>query len=414
MSYITELRQRRAARFAEARAILDAAEKDKRALTAEEQAEYDTRRAEVEALRREIEAREDALKVERELAASTGRQAGGQDEPNEPAGRSGGEAADTPVRSRPEYRAAFTEFLRGRGMHREYRAMQADDDAGGGYLVPDQFAAGLIQAADAAVFIRRLATIETLTQAGSLGAVSLDGDLSDATWTTELATGAEDTGLTFGKRKLEPHSIAKRVKISNTLLRLSSRDVEALVRDRLAYKFGITMEKAYLTGSGAGQPLGVFTASNDGIPTSRDVSTGNTTTAMTFDGLKKAKYSLKAAYWPRAQWAFHTDGVYQLDTIKDSNGQYVLQPDLRAGGTVDRLLGFPVNVSEYVPNTFTTGLYVGILADWSYYWIADALDMTVQVLKELYAETNQTGFIGRMESDGMPVLAEAFVRVKLA
>ena len=53
----------------------------------------------------------------------------------------------------------------------------------------------------------------------------------------------------------------------------------------------------------------------------------------------------------------------------------------------------PSNVSEFVPNTFTTGLFVGIVGDWSTYWIADALDMTVQRLIELYAEANQTGFI---------------------
>jgi hypothetical protein len=38
----------------------------------------------------------------------------------------------------------------------------------------------------------------------------------------------------------------------------------------------------------------------------------------------------------------------------------------------------------------------------------------VQRLNELYAETNQVGFIGRLETDGMPVLEEAFVRVTLA
>jgi HK97 family phage major capsid protein len=62
----------------------------------------------------------------------------------------------------------------------------------------------------------------------------------------------------------------------------------------------------------------------------------------------------------------------------------------------------------------TTGNYVGILGDFSYYWIADALDMQVQRLVELYAATNQVGFIARREVDGMPVLEEAFVRVKLA
>jgi HK97 family phage major capsid protein len=71
-------------------------------------------------------------------------------------------------------------------------------------------------------------------------------------------------------------------------------------------------------------------------------------------------------------------------------------------------------MSEYMSNTFTTGLYVGILGDFSNYWIADAQSLEFQVLSELYAETNQVGLIGRMDSDGMPVLEEAFVRVKLA
>jgi hypothetical protein len=39
--------------------------------------------------------------------------------------------------------------------------------------------------------------------------------------------------------------------------------------------------------------------------------------------------------------------------------------------------------------------------------------MQFQRLNELYAETNQTGIIGRKETDGQPVLSEAFARVKL-
>jgi HK97 family phage major capsid protein len=71
-------------------------------------------------------------------------------------------------------------------------------------------------------------------------------------------------------------------------------------------------------------------------------------------------------------------------------------------------------MSEYAPNTFTASQYVGILGDFSYVWIADSLQMEMQRLEELFASTNQVGLIGRLESDGMPVLSEAFVRVKLA
>ena len=40
--------------------------------------------------------------------------------------------------------------------------------------------------------------------------------------------------------------------------------------------------------------------------------------------------------------------------------------------------------------------------------------MRVQYPNELCAETDQVGFIGRLEADGAPVLWEAFVRLKLA
>lgn len=168
-----------------------------------------------------------------------------------------------------------------------------------------------------------------------------------------------------------------------------------------------------MTGNGANQALGVFTASNDGISTARDVSTGNTNTAITYDGLKEAKYFMKAGYWPRLRWVFHRDAVKMLAKIKDGEGRYMWQDSVRVGEP-DILLGFPVHMSEYAPNTFANGLYVGILGDFGKYWIADSLAMEIQVLAELYARTNQVDYIARLENDAMPVLEEAFVRVTLA
>jgi len=134
---------------------------------------------------------------------------------------------------------------------------------------------------------------------------------------------------------------------------------------------------------------------------------------MGADGLINAKHSIKSGYWPRLTWVFHRDGISQLRKLKDGNGNYIWQPGLSAD-LPDRILEVPYRVSEYAPNTFTTGLYVGAIGDFRYYQVVIALDMTIQRLEELYAEANQTGFIGRMEADGQPVLAEAFARVTLA
>jgi HK97 family phage major capsid protein len=114
---------------------------------------------------------------------------------------------------------------------------------------------------------------------------------------------------------------------------------------------------------------------------------------------------------PNLRWVFHRDAIKQIRKLKDGNGQYLWTPGL--SGTPDMICEVPFIMSEYAPNTFTSGLYVGIIGDFTYYWIAEALGMQMKRLNELYAETNQVGFIGRMEVDGMPVLEEAFVRVKL-
>jgi HK97 family phage major capsid protein len=156
----------------------------------------------------------------------------------------------------------------------------------------------------------------------------------------------------------------------------------------------------------------VFTASANGVSTARDVATDNAATEIAADNLQECKYALKGQYWAKAQWVGHRDWVKRVSKLKNSEGQYLWQPGLQAGQP-DRLLNFPVNMSEFAPNTFTANLYVAVLGDFSNYWIADVLAMEIQRLDELYAATSQTGFKIETHSDGMPVLAEAFVRSKM-
>ena len=173
--------------------------------------------------------------------------------------------------------------------------MQSGSDAQGGYLVAaEDFVKELIKSVDDQVFIRQLVRTFQVPQAASLGVPTLDSDPDDADWTSELQTGNEDSSMAFGKRSLSPNPLAKRIKVPQQLLRQAVIGAEQLVIDRLGYKFAVTQEKAFLTGSGSSQPLGVFTASNNGISTDRDVSTGNTTTAIGFDGLIEAKFSVKS------------------------------------------------------------------------------------------------------------------------
>ncbi len=403
---LKRFREQRGALVTEMRTLVDTAENEKRELTGDELAKHSTLFDKADNLRKQIEAEQRTVESERAAADA--------------AAEAEERAAKNPEAAAKEDRAmkAFRSLLRGAtpggDVAAEMRALQAGSDTEGGYIsAPGQFVAQLLKNVDNAVFVRNRATKFQVPKAESLGVPTLDTDLADADWTTELQTGSEDTSMRFGKRELRPHPVAKLLKVSKKLVRTSALPIETIINDRMAYKFGVTCEKAYMTGDGAQKPLGMFTASADGIPTSRDVSTGNTTTSVTWDGLINAKYSVKAQYWPNSAWVFHRDALKQISKLKDGDGQYLWRPSQREADP-DMILGRPMEVSEYAPNTFTTGLYVGLFGDLSYYWIADALDMTVQVLRELYAATNQDGFIARQETDGMPVLSEAFARVALA
>lgn len=313
-----------------------------------------------------------------------------------------------------EFAQAFEDYLR-TGVRKDIlvrNALQADDNPAGGFLLaPMQTVSQLIKAVDDLLFMRQLATKFTVAGSDSLGAASLDTDPEDGTWSSEIATVDEDTAMAFGKRELKPNLCAKLIKVSMKLLARAG-NAEGIVTARLAYKFGVTQEKGFLTGTGVNEPLGVFTASASGVPTTQDVNSGSTTN-YTANGLIDTKYKLKAQYLRNARWLLPRTGIQKIAKLTDGVGQYLWQPSIQLGQP-DMLSGHPVLMSEYVPNTFTNGNYIGMFADFSHYWIADAMNFSIQRLVELYAATSQVGFIGRLEADGQPVLAEAFARIKAA
>lgn len=413
MPSIRELMEQRAALVTQEREHLERLEKEGRALLGDDQTQYEKRAKDIgdldtqisglEARDKALESakkREGALTEQRTQRAASGEQAKGNS-------------------GQPEEMRSYTKFLK-RGLSHmseaEVRAFTMGSDTEGGYLrVPNVMVGGILKAVDDATPTRALCTTYQVGGAESLGVVTLDTDAEDADWTSELLTGNEEDSVRFGKRELRVHPLAKRLRVSNKLLNSTVIDIAGYLQGRMGYKVGVTLEKQFMSGNGVMKPLGVFTAHADGIPTSRDVSTGNATTAITADGLIEAKHSIKAQYWssPSFRWQFHRDALKNIRKLKLGDGQYIWQPGISADLPA-RILDVPYIANEYVPNTFTTGLYVGIIGDFRFYWIADGQTMAMQVLRELYAETNQTGYIMRSEHDGQPVMAEAFARVKLA
>ena len=359
------------------RAMLDKASAEKRELTGDEETAYQKADGEVEALDKVINA---AVAAEQRSAKLAEREANlrarqtqpirpeirGEHEPEKavmlpsklrrrwaPEVRAAWEARET-----PEYEAAFNEYLVGSPSAEDMRALSVGTGSQGGYTVPVQeFVNQLIAKLDDEVPLLAKATKFDLPQAQSLGAPSIEANPADSDWTSELATGSEDSTLAFGKRELTPWPLAKLLKVSKKLLRASPVGIEGVVRDRLAYKIAIPVSKALNSGTGANQPLGIFVASAQGITTGRD-TTLLTSSAIDPDKLITMRHSIRDAY-KNLTWVMHRTTLAAIRKLKGSaTGNYMWQPGMGMMNVPSTLLDFPYVLDDkYAP---TLGLRMGL------------------------------------------------------
>jgi HK97 family phage major capsid protein len=409
---IKDLLEKRAALVEQAGKLLDKAESEKRSLTAEEQTQYNTIMADQAKMKESAdneEKRAEVAKLQEELRSvpASQRVVTG-------AVSSEKETADA------EYRSAFRGFLvDGRDPKGvlQTRALQSQTFSGGGAVVaPKEWVKQVLEVARKISVMRSLATIYPLGKAVSLGVPTLATDLNEADWTTEIlaADPTEDTALKFGGRELMPHPFIKLITASNTFLRNAETiSPEDYLAERVGYAVARTEENAFMNGNGIDKPLGLFTASDSGIPTGRDKEVDMVGTSADFDGFIDAQTFLHPEYQEKAAWLFHYEQIAALRKIKDTTGRYQWQPSVQVGSP-DTLFNKPIKYSSLVPNTCTSGLYIGMYGDFSKYWIADAMSLGISRLDQLFALRRKTGFLAEKETDGMPVMGEAFVRLKVS
>lgn len=380
-------KEQRAKLIAELRAMHELAQKENRAFTDDESKAFAEKEAEVRKLSAEIAAEEREAMLK-----------GFTTELPKTEGESRGEVSDK--------MKEFRNYL----LNGEKRDISVG--SGGGALSPQEFVAEIIKGVENDSPLYGLVRKFPLSEAKSLGAPYEAADASDASWTAEVPVSdiTADATLAYSLRELSPNTLVKLIKISDKLVKVSALPIEQIVKEKITEKLVAAFENGITVGTGSGQPLGVFTASANGVPTSRDVTTAGATLAS--DDLIKTKMSLKPAYRRKARWVMSTDILTDCLLLKDKNDQYLWRPGLRDGDP-DTLLGLPVIESAYAPSTKTSGSYIAVLGDFSYYWWAYVDGIEIKNLVELFALKNQLGFKGTAYADGAPVLAEAFSRVKV-
>ncbi|RTL42756.1 MAG: phage major capsid protein [Candidatus Melainabacteria bacterium] len=415
---LKEKKEKRMNIHAECTEILKRAEDEKRKLSPEEEANWEKGMADIDDLGKQCERLERTLKLSEDINREN-RDALFADIKTKQEDREKTEAGKREKERAEKRRAAFCHYLlEGRqNLNEEQRGLLYGNDSKGGFLTaPPEFSLDMIKGVDDITIMRQICKVrKPLDKAESIGNVTRTSRYNPYDWSDpETSTPAtEDDNLAFGVREMQPHRQRKKVFVSLLLLRRAILDPTPIVMEELMTALGYSQENAFLTASGVKKPLGLFTNSSNGLDTTRDVSTDNTATGVTYDGILNALYALKAQYQAVAKMMFHRNTVLMLRKLKDGNDNYLWQPSVQAGQP-DLILGRPFYMSEFVPATFTANAYVGVIGDFSWYWIQDALETMLTRLDEVYFEQGKVCFISDTWTDGAPVLPEAFVRVKLA
>jgi HK97 family phage major capsid protein len=387
----------------EARAKIDTAEKEGRALNVDEQkfvddamsavddheaaakvAERDAKKARIEAVF--AASKEAAEEARKEAATPKGVQL--------PEDIREGKSVEIRGAASPEYAKAFEAYARGDDSVKGYLIAEAKADGAigadstGGYLVPTPIwnelwvdeSAGfpLLDAVTTYNFTGTTLKVDQAFSHGTFGLVSEAG--------TPSAADEAYTQVSITAYKLQRLS-----KISDESLTDPQFDVASHL-SRILARAAAEKENAYLTtGAGSTEPQGIVTGV---YATSGQRVTGATGQATTIgaDDVFTVLHRVARQYRGKATWMCADDSIRILRTLKDSTGNYLWNQGLN-GPESSTLAGRPVLENTDVADMAASAKSL-LLADLKgeVRAIPQGGEMAIMRLNELYAGTGQVGF----------------------
>jgi HK97 family phage major capsid protein len=400
-----ELRETRAKIVADSRKLINTAEAENRDLTAEERQQFESMMADVDSLAVEIEKSERKEKVE--LLEAEQRSI--QPRKTNPS---------LPPQTADEYRAALRNWcLLGTGKEDSsadmqfrmanhgftnaslvyVRALSKGTATAGGHTVPLGFVNELEKKLKWYAPIRNVVRVIKTETGQDLDYPRVDDTANNAGIVAEAGTLINSPDPTFDKITFKAYKYSSPIiKVSAELLADSAFDIEAELADLLTQRIARGQEAHFVAGDNSSKPQGLTTGATSGA----QLAGGN---AFTGDKLIDLFHSVDIAYRQNGAWLMHDLTLAAIRKVKDTTNQYLWQPGLTAGAP-DTLLGKPVYVSnsfaEYAGSEGTNKPLV-LFGDFNKYVVRDVTGaVTLQRLNELYAATNEIGFVLHTRADG--------------
>lgn len=265
----------------------------------------------------------------------------------------------------------------------------------GGYTVPTEVAATIIDALKAYGGMRAVADVIATESGNPIGFPTSDGTSEEGEVVAENAS-ATDLDVTFGTVPWNVFKFSSKViTVPIELLQDSAIDIEAFVNARIITRLGRITNKLFTTGTGTGQPNGVITAATVGVTAANSTSQ---VTAVIYDSLVNLQHSVDPAYREAGNCRFMMNDttVREVRKIKDGSSRPIFVPGYELsvpGGAPDMLLGDPIKVNQHMASMAASAKSIAY-GDFKAYKIRDVMQTSLlRFTDSAYAKKGQVGFL---------------------
>lgn len=203
----------------------------------------------------------------------------------------------------------------------------------------------------------------------------------------------------FTNYSIRFHKLGTLLKYDEAFMSDVGLDMGNHLIDSIAKSFGTMEDAAYVNGKGDIEPTGI-------LHNTQGAEVGVTSAALAYEDIVKLYFSVKPEYRKRGVWMMNDETAYCIRTLKDEGGNYIWNH------TNDTILGKPVHICNDMPS-INAGNKPIAFGDFSYYWIIIRDEVTVKVLRELYCDDGQIGYIAREYLDGKLIRPEAIKVIQM-
>jgi HK97 family phage major capsid protein len=327
-----------------------------------------------------------------------------EDGPQDPTQRGAGDPVE-------EYRQAFGTYLR-RGLGKmtpdqqaimergfsespELRALGEGTGAAGGYTVPVEFQARMVETMKAFGGIMSVAGVINTADGHSLQWATNNDTANIGALLSENSQVAEQD-LTFGTATLGAYMYtSKAVRVSFQLLQDAAFNFDAWLPRKLGERIGRATAVHFATGTGVGQPQGLITGLTN-------TQTAAGATAITYADLVALEFRLDPAYRnsPNLTYVFADTALRNLRMAVDATGRPLWAP------AVSDTVGDTINGHRYVVDnnmaTLATGSRSVVFGDVRAAYVIRAVAGAQTLrLTERWADYLQVGFLGFARFDAL-------------